>query len=99
MIINSGASTHSFTYMIHPLYIGWSKEWEKYLIEVATNPDNNERRDKIIAIKKHKMYNYMHHSDDHFMPLLVAIGTSKYPGELICLELQFTSMCSCYIFK
>lgn len=86
MIINSGASTHNFKYNKHPEFTQWSKEWEKYLIEVVTNKNENERRDKLIDIKNHKMYNYMHHSDDHFMPLLVALGTSKQPGELFCLE-------------
>ncbi|EAR94932.1 aromatic ring-opening dioxygenase catalytic subunit LigB (macronuclear) [Tetrahymena thermophila SB210] len=98
IIINSGQSTHSFTYWHHPQFTEWSKEWEKCLLQIITDKDEKKRKDAIIAIKQHKLYNYMHHSDDHFMPLLVSLGTSQYPGNLICLEQQHTFMSSCYQF-
>ncbi|KAL4441184.1 hypothetical protein ABPG74_002134 [Tetrahymena malaccensis] len=98
IIINSGSSTHSFTYWHHPKFIDWSKEWENDLLQIITDKDENKRKDAMIAIKQHKLYKYVHHSDDHFMPLVVALGTSKQPGNLICLEKQHTFMSSCYSF-
>ncbi|KAL4489857.1 hypothetical protein ABPG72_022497 [Tetrahymena utriculariae] len=98
IIINSGSSTHSFTYWHHPQFIEWSKEWENYLLQIIIDKHENKRKDAMIAIKQHKLYSYVHHSDDHFMPLIVALGTSQNPGNLICLEQQHTFMSSCYSF-
>ncbi|EAR98512.1 aromatic ring-opening dioxygenase catalytic subunit LigB (macronuclear) [Tetrahymena thermophila SB210] len=97
MIICSGASTHNFNYNRKPGFTEQSKIWEKWLQSIVTD-QNVEIRHSIVNFKQNKLYHYMHHSDDHFMPLVVASGSSREPGQLICLELQFTSMCSCYLF-
>lgn len=98
MIICSGASTHSFTYMRHPKYVEWSEDWEKWLFGVVGNSDI-EKRKELFKVKEHKMYNYINHSDEHFMPLLVALGTSDKTPELLYLEKNMLLWGSSYIFK
>lgn len=45
MILASGSTTHSFTYMRHPQFVDWSKVWEKWLLDVLTNKDENYRKE------------------------------------------------------
>ncbi|EAR93066.1 aromatic ring-opening dioxygenase catalytic subunit LigB (macronuclear) [Tetrahymena thermophila SB210] len=99
MIVCSGSTTHSFTYMSHPNYPSWSREWEQILLNVLTNKDEKKRVEDLLKLKQLKIYNYVQSSDDHFIPILVAAGTSPYPAQYINLEKNFESMCSCYSFQ
>ncbi|KAL4442609.1 hypothetical protein ABPG74_007011 [Tetrahymena malaccensis] len=99
MILCSGSTTHSFTYMGHPQYHVWSREWEKILFNVLTNKDEKKRVDNLLKIKQLNIYNYVQSSDDHFIPIIVAAGTSSYPAQYINQEKNFESQCSCYSFQ
>jgi len=84
--------------MRHPKYVEWSEDWEKWLIGLVTNKDIEKRRE-LFDVKSHRMYSYINHSDEHFMPLLVALGTSDEQPELLYLEKNMLLWGSSYIFK
>ena len=76
LIIGSGMSYHNLSEVIAPKFFGKPKgyEWDQTLTEVITNPDPDQRNEKLKVWKKLPGARDAHPREDHLMPLLVVSG-------------------------